>query len=61
MSGAAVEAAAAEMDYVLMANKITVEYIESTNWLGTCDGELYTIYPTDLPDNDEDGNHGRQA
>lgn len=40
---------------------IEVNFIESTDWLGTCDGELYTVYPTDLPDNDEDGNHGSKA
>lgn len=40
---------------------IKVEFIDSEQQLGTCDGELYTVYPTDLPDDDEEGNHGRQS
>lgn len=44
--------------------KIDVVYIESEDWLGTTDGEHYSIHlsPADLPDDDEeDAGHGRNS
>lgn len=40
--------------------KIKVIYVKSEQYLGTEDGQHYLVYPV-LPDNDEYGQHGRNA
>lgn len=55
----------AESNYALVGltirrTKIPVTFIEDNTPLGTEDGQSYTVYPS-LPDDDEEGLHGRNA
>jgi len=39
---------------------VNIQYQPSIDYLGTEDGRTYTVYQS-LPDNDEDGLHGRKS
>lgn len=44
----------------LYRTRIPVQFVEAEAPLGTEDGQDYTVHPQ-LPDNDEEGQHGRQT